>query len=773
MPKSPPTPGAHLHKLMPNEHISAAVTASARHAERHGNEKADSNAENRLNAHLGRLDKLMGRGEHVETRVWDAAINELIIKPGDIPESYWQQQIAIARDNGHGDIEIDSHLKSKIVEQLQDAQKTGAESWATYLQATGDQYPTWFKYYAWDGMSKLGVFDKSKGQYRKRRRGTVAPYPQLNPAALAKVYSAVSSKFDGRESTDVAIAQLVQIGNFNKLYSHFLLNQKAIIPTPENPEDVRVEWRKYTADDIESIVAAAEGTPWCIAGEKTAIDYTNDGSEFYLFHLQDKETGAFSSTAAASIRMEDGEVAEISGLKGGKDQYVEDALMPTVQAKVAELPGGERYMKAFAHKEKLIEMDRKFQAGDAFTLDELRFLYELDEPIEYIDTYTDDPRPSEFKKNLDIHREQLREVYGADAEWMVMESQEIAKNLTKLLEAGASIDLIVEKLEAYYIAYNLTKLLEAGATINIDSLIENLSSNEIADNLTQLLEAGATINIDSLVSKLTPYAIATNLTQLLEYGATINIDSIVDRLGPSETARRITELLNAGATIDVDELVGKLDFSVREFNVSSLLDAGAYADAIVEKLNPDDIARYITQLLEGGADANAIVEKLDANHLDRFSSQLLEAGADANALVENLGELTIAENITMLINAGANPDQIIRRITSDVVYKNLVELLRAGATAEALSGVLGYAEFDRHIVEFLENGSNPDFIVKNTDNYHIDRYLTPLLEAGANVDIIVNVFHPAYISRNLTELLEAGASRSLIEQKLGRSIELV
>lgn len=199
--------------------------------------------------------------DRLRERSWNTAINALLVEPDNIPESYWKQQEQLARDNGRGDIHVDDYLKTEMAKQLRDAQRTGAESWANYLEQTGEQYPTWFKLYAWDGMSRLGVFDKKKGKYRKRDKGTVAPYPQLNPAVLAKVYQAVTEHHvDGYESEDERIAGLVKNGNFNNLYSAFLLETKAVLPTPENPEDVTGVWKEYTEDDIEEITRAAEGT---------------------------------------------------------------------------------------------------------------------------------------------------------------------------------------------------------------------------------------------------------------------------------------------------------------------------------------------------------------------------------------------------------------------------------------------------------------------------------------------------------------------------------
>lgn len=70
---------------------------------------------------------------------------------------------------------------------------------------------------------------------------------------------------------------MIKNGQFNAIYSSFLLESKAIMATPERPEDVHAIWKTYTENDIDALTAAAEGTPWCIAGLDVARVYTAEG----------------------------------------------------------------------------------------------------------------------------------------------------------------------------------------------------------------------------------------------------------------------------------------------------------------------------------------------------------------------------------------------------------------------------------------------------------------------------------------------------------------
>ncbi len=464
--------------------------AKTRHEKIQGN-----NSERRNFAMLERLEQFVERhGSEGEKRILEMSSSNLIILPEDFTEGYWRTQEQILRDNGQGR-ELSQREKDYLIEDIQKNQRESLQPWIDYLSVENSPYPVWFKMYAWEGMSKMGVFDTDKKQFAKRDKTTVAPYPKLNPAALAKVYGAIMDFYnisqedfyaDGDEQ-QAEMEALIKSGNFNKLYSKIMLETKVVIKSPENPEDVNGEWIEYLPGDEEKLAAAAEGTPWCVANPGTGKNYLETGgysgddevdpqdnhAKFILFHLRDKDTGQVASNACASIRLgTDGRVAEISGLNSG--QALEDSLVPTVEAKVKTLPGGEEFLEAFADKKTLITIDHKVQAGEDLTKEELEFVYEINRPIKTLDTYNRyDPRIEEIKEKYPV---------------------------SKVLDAGVNAKELVKHLDVKMICDNLNALVTAGAYESTDELITKLKSSDIADNLDKLLAAGA--NIDNIVAKL-------------------------------------------------------------------------------------------------------------------------------------------------------------------------------------------------------------------------------------------------------------------------------
>ena len=411
---------------------SETVNSSLDKAKRAGEKFTGSGSERRNNAYLSRIEDMVDRrGTRMEKRLLELSAAQLVAQPENIPDSYWTAQEQILRDNGQAR-ELSSREKEILTRDIQRQQRESLKPWVDYLSHEDCPFPTWFKVYAFDGMSRMATFDKEKRIFHKRDASTVAPFPHLDAAVLGKTYDAIADFYnlnqadfadqpadsEASKDRDAELEALVRSGNFNKLYSKFLLEKRVILKTPERAEDVHGAWREYLPGDEEALAKAADGTPWCVASPAVGKNYLETGrygeggyhsnystaeaenkAKFILFHLQDSETGMLAENACASIRLDtDGRVAEISGLNDG--QALEDALVPEVEAKVRTLPGGERFLEAFADKQHLIAMDRKMQAGEYdFSQEDLEFIFEQKRKIASLDTYGDgDPRIKELRE---------------------------------------------------------------------------------------------------------------------------------------------------------------------------------------------------------------------------------------------------------------------------------------------------------------------------------------------------------------------------------------
>ena len=552
------------------------VNSSFEKARKQNEKLPGKNNERRNFAYLSRLNNMVEKhGDALEQKLWAASAENLVMDYEDIPDAYWKQQEQILRDNGQGR-ELSRGEKETLAEDLIEKQRESINTWSNYLGDKDCPYPLWFKIYAFDGVSKMGLVNKETKEFEKRDKSTVASFPILNPEVLAKVYRNINEFYGvdkedwlAQHPDDEKLVSLVKSGNFPKLYAKELFETKTIIKTPEKPEDIEGDWFTYQLGDEDELAKTAEGTGWCIADPNVAHNYLEYGNyghsrneetdeessskaEFIIFKLKAPNSpDGYSTNGVASIRLDpDGKVTEVSGLNEG--QAIEDSLITTVKEKVLSLPGGKEFLQKFEDKQTLIKLDHKLQKGEDLTKEELSFLYELDRPIATLDTYN----------NQDPRIKELREKYGIEY----------------VLEKGIDVNELASRLNPNGIVHNLDIFLEHGA--DIDNIVSNLDPQSISYNLDTLLEHGADIDVNKLVSNLDPEYIAYALNTLLRNGADINVNELVSNIGSGHIAFYLDDLLRNGA--DINNVIKKMDKEDIEDNIDLLREYGAKLDTYQE-----------------------------------------------------------------------------------------------------------------------------------------------------------------------------------------------
>lgn len=345
-------------------------------------------------------------------------IDAHVIKANDVPESYFLLQQRIAREQGHGDVEITSDMKRQLIEAAQADQRGSLDKWVEYLGGDDGSYPDWFKHYAWDSVLKIGTYDKEKAKFDRRDEHTVAPYPELNREALAYAYDTVK-KFHVLDGTvdDTKLKQILKEGSFGRLYAHAITEV-----TPDNPElrnNIEGSWTQFhqttdprTARRLSGSLQG-HGTGWCTAGESTAEAQLNSG-DFYVYYSRDEDSK--DTIPRAAIRMQDGVVAEVRGVLPG--QELEPAMAAIVSEQLRDLPGGEEYIKRAADMKHLTAIDNLLSKDPNAQLsaEDVIFLYELNRTIESFG-YDDDPRVQELQlKAANTETAELLEETNPDAE---------------------------------------------------------------------------------------------------------------------------------------------------------------------------------------------------------------------------------------------------------------------------------------------------------------------------------------------------------------------
>ena len=233
-----------------------------------------------------------------------------------LPESYVERQWRIAREQGHGNIRITDEIKRKMLEDIQSEQRKSIDRWLDYLNSADAMYPMWFKYYAFQGMIKLGKFDKEKKKFGKRTKDTTNPFIEVNPEILGQMYTILSKMIEKQELTEEETKSLEKGESFQKLYTSLLIQiEENRIANGTGTEGI---WIKYEqGDNYQELWKSLQGknTGWCTAGEMTCKEQIEDG-DFYVYYTYDKDGNATEPRIA--IRM-DGtdEIAEVRGI--GRD----------------------------------------------------------------------------------------------------------------------------------------------------------------------------------------------------------------------------------------------------------------------------------------------------------------------------------------------------------------------------------------------------------------------------------------------------------------------
>ncbi len=332
-----------------------------------------------------------------------------IIRREDVPESYFDAQRRIMREQGHGDVTITDAMRADAIENIREDQRQSLDNWMDYLLSSdADQYPVWVRYWAFEGMLKLGTFNEETGKFSTRTTSTVAPFAELNHEAFSKVVDALVRRVNGDsldDLTDQSFRNLVESGaSFGRLYGRQLklLKESGGASLLSETEGVWVKYNKGSPADelVESL--KGKNTGWCTAGHSTATTQLQ-GGDFYVYYSKD-EVGQMSNPRLA-IRMQGNQIAEVRGVAA--NQNVDEFIAGTdiLDNKLKEFGSeGERYNKRSSDMKRLTEIERRNKNGDELTREDLRFLYEIDEKIEGFG-YERDPRINEILTGRNTRRD--------------------------------------------------------------------------------------------------------------------------------------------------------------------------------------------------------------------------------------------------------------------------------------------------------------------------------------------------------------------------------
>ena len=382
-------------------------------------------------------------------RITNVLHNKYIVKPDEIPEGYFDNQRRLAREQGHGDIEINPQMRAQLTEVIITDQTSSMDKWIDYLASPDAPYPDALKYWTLRSVLTLGEYDKERHAYPQRSKGTTKPFPDLNREAFAYVIDAVDKKYQGEKHPDVEFSKLLQGENFAKLYAWAI--EKVTPASDEELAATNGTWVKYNQGESPATLVQSlqgHGTGWCTAGESTARIHLS-GGDFYVYYSQDKD--GKPTTPRAAIRMEGSRIAEVRGIAA--EQNLDSGAVTVVEEKLKEFPDGPNYQKRVADMRILTQIENQTNEGQALTGEDLSFLYEIDTSIEGFG-FDKDPRIEEIRSKRNPI-EDMPIVFGCSREQIARRAKDInadTKAYVGPLEAGI-FDRLPDNLEHVYASF--------------------------------------------------------------------------------------------------------------------------------------------------------------------------------------------------------------------------------------------------------------------------------------------------------------------------------
>ena len=285
------------------------------------------------------------------------------------------------------------------------------------------------------------------------------------------------------KDTEEEIRNALGSGNFKTLYEYSM--KQITLKGERQNNTTEGKWVKYEqGSDYNLLRNSLQGyyTGWCTAaGENFAKGQLANG-DFYVYYTLDENNEP--KVPRIAIRMDGKDtIGEIRGI--ADNQNMEPEMMPILNEKLEEFPDKDKYQKKEYDMQYLTSIDRKVQKGIELSVDELKFLYEIDSEIEGFG-YEEDPRIEEIKSKRDNYAD-LAKIFNCTKD-------EVSDNKNDVLNG--------KKLVCFYGTLDLYKLTSAEGLVLPEKIVGSLRLGRLtsAEGLALPKEVNGSLSLNGLAS---------------------------------------------------------------------------------------------------------------------------------------------------------------------------------------------------------------------------------------------------------------------------------
>ena len=398
----------------------------------HVSKESDKKRERLLN-YFSRLEEIHKRVSESKNKSDEKLLKGFyydlyVIKPEDIPESYFQNQVKLARERGYGNIRLTNEDRKRMTDQVIEDQKHSLDKWIEYFlyDEESKSYEMWEKYWVFQGLQNLGKYDKKTYKFSKRDKTTVYPFPPVEREFIFTTLHLMEDYIKDKKG-DEEIKSALGSGNFKMLYEYVI--KQSMLKDKLQSNTTSGKWVKYEqGSDYNILRDSLQGyyTGWCTAaGENFAKSQLANG-DFYVYYSLDNNGEA--KVPRIAIRMDgNNKIEEIRGI--ANKQNMEPEMMPILEKKLKEFPDRDKYLKKEHDMKLLTLIDKKVNNNIELTLSELKFLYEINSKIEGFG-YERDPRIDEIKNKRNIKQDYAL-IFDVKGEEVALSQEEWKQNPNK------------------------------------------------------------------------------------------------------------------------------------------------------------------------------------------------------------------------------------------------------------------------------------------------------------------------------------------------------
>ena len=469
--------------------------------------------------------------------------------------------------------------KDKIIKSQQES----LDNWLDYLMKEEKSYPMWARYWAFQGMLKLGKHDKDTNSFATRSKRTTYPFIELNKEALKQTMNLIITAVDNNKVDDITLEELIDNGNFGKIYAYNIKKQLEKQNRINTDEGI---WKTYWNGEAKRLVEDiyAKNTGWCISSEAISNNYLDMGN-MYIYYTKD-ELGDYTIPRIC-IRKENIYVVEVKGVLDDKGN-LEASMIDIAIKELDKLKNGESFKQIGENLKKLAEIVEKVKKRKELSTEDLVFIYEINGPIK---TYTiyDDPRIKQITNRRNT-KEDLARIFNCKPKNICTKQEKLTKNNNYYVYYG-DIHYENEEIEIPPVVIgniNLGDHKEVKGLENLELVTGSLRGAELlsSKNFQNLKQVTGSLELIRLKD-------SKGLENLEKVGRTLNIYSLEDLTGLRSLKE--TGNLNVHSAVSSKGLEN-LSIVRGNLDIANMIDLSGFESL---RLIENDVICYASNSLKG------------------------------------------------------------------------------------------------------------------------------------------------------------------------------